>query len=432
MTDDGVRGERLDRFWDEVVRGDPDSADAGGLDPEEAAAVRTLQRWADAPIPAPARATAWRAAPARADRTHPKEHPMPTIAVIDHPRFAPAPNGRSDPHRGRPTSRPVAVALRRRIGSVVSLAAAVILLLALAGGLVAIRFGVPGSDDSRFSSIPAAQVAPDATPIPDLTSEPLLTVTFPAGALPITDEGVFIFNRYSVKPGSGIEYPDTCVPGVVVNLVESGTLSVTATGPIDVVRGPASATPDTRETVNAGIQTVLEPGDALVYRNTTGDTFAGFDSTGASRLVALQAVWFPSAACVAAPPFGMNVIWDSFDETPGIDPDRPVTLTLRRVTALAGVLVTGVEDAAVGNVPADERLVERVYVESGMLEVTGLPAADGATPQADTPVLVPGGRGDARGLDTVSLDAPPDGVRLRNAGDGPLVATVLTIQYALP
>jgi hypothetical protein len=118
--------------------------------------------------------------------------------------------------------------------------------------------------------------------------------------------------------------------------------------------------------------------------------------------------------------------------TLGIDPERPVTITMRRVTAVPGALWTNEGDTAVGNVPADELLLERIYVESGTLEVIGLPAADGSTPQAGVSTLVEGGQYGSGGFVAVNLDTPPDDLQQRNVGEGPLVATVLTIRYVQP
>jgi DNA-binding beta-propeller fold protein YncE len=51
-----------------------------------------------------------------------------------------------------------------RIGAAFSLAAAAVLVLALAGGLVAIRFDLPSSDDGHFGGIQAEQVSPVKPP----------------------------------------------------------------------------------------------------------------------------------------------------------------------------------------------------------------------------------------------------------------------------
>ena len=76
------------------------------------------------------------------------------------PVIAPISNGRTDPRHGRPASLPTPFALRRRVGSVFSLAAAAVLVLALAGGLVAIRFGMPGSDDGALRQHPGGAGVP--------------------------------------------------------------------------------------------------------------------------------------------------------------------------------------------------------------------------------------------------------------------------------
>jgi DNA-binding beta-propeller fold protein YncE len=163
MADDRAAMDQLGRYWDDLTRGVPSgSAD---LEPSLVEALQRFHALGSTPPPGAARNRVWREIRAQMDvGPRDKETLMQATATLDHPRITPISNGRIDPRHGRPASQPIPIALRRRVGSAVSLAAAAVLMLALAGGLVAIRFGMPGSNDSSFSSIPAVQVSPEASP----------------------------------------------------------------------------------------------------------------------------------------------------------------------------------------------------------------------------------------------------------------------------
>ena len=168
-NDETERFDQLGRYWDRLAR---DDAIAHGEDspawPLDSTLLEALQRFHElgtTPPPGAARDRVWRELHAQMDvGQREQETLVQATATLAHPRVAPIPNGRGDPRHRRPATQPIPIAMRRRVGSIFSLAAAAVLLLALVGGLLAIRFGMPGSGDGRFGSVPAAQVAPDATP----------------------------------------------------------------------------------------------------------------------------------------------------------------------------------------------------------------------------------------------------------------------------
>src|SRR5215218_3903520 len=169
MTDDRAGMDLLGRYWDDLAQGEAGArlspAGHDDLDPTLVEALQRFHELGTTPPPGAARDRVWRGLRAQMDvDRREQERLMQATATRTHPCFAPISNGRSDPRHGRPASQPTPIALRRRVGSVFSLAAAAGLLLALAGGLIAIRFGAPGSDGGRFGSIPAVQVSPEATP----------------------------------------------------------------------------------------------------------------------------------------------------------------------------------------------------------------------------------------------------------------------------
>src|SRR5215217_7240284 len=111
--------------------------------------------------------------------------------------------------------------------------------------------------------------AQDATPPAD-TGEPegitfdvldLGTVdAFPAGPARIT-----LF-RLRVEPGAGLTFPPE--PGLGLHVVESGALTIRDFSADVVVTRAAPAgsdAPGTRETLPAGEETILNPGDSFVF-----------------------------------------------------------------------------------------------------------------------------------------------------------------------
>src|SRR5829696_9661914 len=168
MTDDREEMDLLGRYWDELAQGKADTRlSSAGHDDRDPTLVEALQRFHElgtTPPPGAARDRVWRELRAQMDiGQREQETLVQATAIRTHPHIAPISNGRSDPRHRHPASQPTPIALRRRVGSVFSLAAAAVLLLALAGGLVAIRFGAPRSDDAHFGGIPAAQVSPEAS-----------------------------------------------------------------------------------------------------------------------------------------------------------------------------------------------------------------------------------------------------------------------------
>jgi len=104
--------------------------------------------------------------------------------------------------------------------------------------------------------------APVATTIP--ADDGLLTITLPAGAIP-RGEGVNAgLAHFSIPPGTRSTWIPYCCPGPMVEYVIAGTYTVRAQSAVRVVRADG-----TEEVVAAGVETVLDPGDALISRNET-------------------------------------------------------------------------------------------------------------------------------------------------------------------
>jgi hypothetical protein len=303
-------------------------------------------------------------------------------------------------------------------------AAALATLLVLASVLVALVVRNSSGDEEPHPIPAAVDVTQNATPVPDLVSQTLYEGHFAAGELSVTNEDFFVWNRYSLSPGTALKYLKACgAPTIVISFVESGIYNIQAKGPLEVTRTGISETipPDSKVSLAAGV--------SLLYLNETGDQFTGFRNQGPEPLVVTEAIWGPKE-CVEGPPKGMTVIWDSSDNEPALDPDRPVTISLRRVTAAPGVVLSGEGPSGVGWLPTSTRLKERIYVEAGYLELIQQVVNDTGTPTTEGVDQYPVGR---IGI-TFTLDwdmFPADtSILLDNSGDVPLVITVFTVAYA--
>jgi hypothetical protein len=328
-------------------------------------------------------------------------------------------NGRAMIARPSPRVEPRSPARRR-------LALGAVCTLLVLAGLIAGYVAFTSEDDGGVPSIPAViEGTPAATPVPDLASQTLLEHHFAAGELAVSDEDFFIWNRYSLAPGSTLRYPNACgAPKITFAYVESGTFVIRADGPLEVTRD------GTTETIPAGAEVSQMAGDSYLYLNTTGDQLTGFRNPGPEPLVVTEAIW-RLTACVEGPPVTSAIIWDAYDYEPAIDPSRPVVVTLRRITALPGVVLSEEGPAGAGWLPGEARILERIYVEAGNLKVNKVALNASGTPSTQQEYRYPEGRTGIGGTFTLDLDMDPAGTTflLDNAGSDPLVITVFTVAY---
>jgi hypothetical protein len=309
------RDRALDRFWDHDSQGRP--ATAGGVDPADAATIRHLHEFDDRPEPAEPFIRQLR------------EDLMLThaIPVSSTPSLGVPPNGRA--HRV-PTRAPVAasppVSARGWARLPIQLLAAAIVLLALGLGYRA--FG-PGGEDRSSTSIPAA-VAPAATPAPD---ETLIEVVLPAELLPHGDAITGSLHDSTIAANSTAVWTTelaACCQGVRIDYLLSGSLMVSADGPVQVIRAGSGSL----ETIAAETDIALEPGDAMIFSNQTA---AEYTNAWANQAELLTWVLFDSTTgtydwAPIPPEFDAPRETLRFDQT---IPPGPATFRLQRIE-LAG------------------------------------------------------------------------------------------------
>nr|MBA3451359.1 hypothetical protein [Chloroflexia bacterium] len=198
------------RYWDAIVLGQPIPADA--IDPVLASTIRWVHTLDDTPLPDPA----------FAERLESELiHDMPSIRVIP---SAPAFAGETLP-RSTVSPTPWTALTRRRLMN--TAAAAALLAIVLASVIVSLR---------GASRVPRDEVDFPLVLGPGITDETLLLQArfedFPEGVLSAT------VDRWVLPPGSEIQMGTRQFSGEGPSayLVESGTLTIQADGPIAVTR----------------------------------------------------------------------------------------------------------------------------------------------------------------------------------------------------
>jgi len=111
------------------------------------------------------------------------------------------------------------------------------------------------------------------TPTGDVGDELLLyEIKLPENALPNWDRVTVSLTHFTVRPGTETEWKASsgaCCPGPKIKFILEGSLTVVSEGPAQLIRTGASV-----ETIPAGTEMMLGPGDTLITRNEIGDIWA--------------------------------------------------------------------------------------------------------------------------------------------------------------
>ncbi|HEU0114609.1 MAG TPA: hypothetical protein VFQ80_08030, partial [Thermomicrobiales bacterium] len=414
--------DAVGEYWDAFVRGLPAPA-ASILDPVDVETIRRVAALDDARAPDPAFVRRL-----ERDLMHmPAVRPDPfglnlQTLVQSNGHMAPAPLP-SAPRARRDRQWPAALAM------------AALLVLTLASGYLALLRPPRFDNRDRPPGIPALIGTPGASPAADagFSSQSLLDIVVPAGTLaqPTTGTDIWLFSHYVVKAGDRVAYPDDCAaPDFVVRYVLAGVYTVRPTGPLEVIRNAAAGANATRETVAAGQMATLRAGDALVYRNTTNDRFAGFSNPGPGQLDLLEWEWLDND-CLGSIPPGLDLQWDEWTRWDAstqsnlfFDPTRAFTLRFRRMTAAPGATLPQNGPDGPGFLPPGMPGLEVGAAEAGNVRVeNNLPNPNVLSPAS---TFYPRG-----GMVAGSSQLPVGTARaIRSAGDRPLLLYVLTVMNA--
>jgi hypothetical protein len=234
-------GERLERAWDAVMRGDPPPYD---LEPAVMETLRRMHAHDHVPAPDPVFVRQLReellSGPAPPPMGGRAAAPGPDGRVLTLPSRIPQPAHPISPGRGR--------------WIIAQAATALLLILTLVAVYVAFGPGRPHPAD-----VPVVEATPPASPDVGVMIEPLGAGT--ADALPDAPAWLMTFHatfrpggRFGVEPSEG---PDLAA-------VTSGTLTYQADQPLVVTRAAAGDTPGAREVIPAGTDAVVGAGDAVL------------------------------------------------------------------------------------------------------------------------------------------------------------------------
>jgi hypothetical protein len=152
-----------------------------------------------------------------------------------------------------------------------SLAAALLVMLAIGAGYFALGPGRDDGDDIQV--IPAAIPSPESFQREVLDEEMLFTIALPGEELPYGDQVASSLSHNTLPPGAEARWDGTTAakyPGSRIDYVLEGTLTIRAEGPVRVVRGGGNGDP---ETVPANTDITLEPGDMISLPVTTSITY---------------------------------------------------------------------------------------------------------------------------------------------------------------
>jgi hypothetical protein len=237
---------------------------------------------------------------------------------------------------------------RRHRWAFAQLATAALLVFTLGITYLALRPGHPATD--RLAVLPAMGATP-AAPAPGVTAEEeLLAVALSPEALPHGDDATFGLVHYTIPAGAAGTWPPPqpaagcpeagCL-GVDLAYVLEGDLTVTATGPVQVVRSDGRGA---AEPIPAGTALTLGPGDATLRPN---GTTADYANAGVTPVQLVLGYLTPGGILTYQIPSG----WDthdvgSFSGGQLAEVAGPATLRLRRADLAADAVFAAPPGAA--------------------------------------------------------------------------------------
>ena len=190
----------------------------------------------------------------------PSQRPPFAWPTINRPIRAKPLNGKHDLYMPSP----IRGSFRHR--TVLALAAAAVILAMIGGvtgAMVAHRLWFGRGDSGLQAGAPAISAPVLASPAAS-TTVPVLTITIPAELVPKTHHRVTGFSYDKYLAGSQSVWNPYCCDGTVIQYQLTGSLQITADAAIQIVRANGAV-----DIIQAGIETTVNSGDALVTSNQT-------------------------------------------------------------------------------------------------------------------------------------------------------------------
>jgi hypothetical protein len=207
---------------------------------------------------------------------------------------------------------------------------ALLVLLVLAGSLLAAGPGRPEPRDDTPAFLPAISGTPATPAGPAPSIETLVSTTFLAEAMPTASSPAFLIWHATIDPETEVVIPPdpiACCPGPQIAHVVAGELALRVEGPLQVLRGATSATTVPAENVTPGTEVVLRSGDTAVY---DFELPATYRNTGTETVQLVAGGLF--AGSPPSPPAGYAIANVKERYPAPLLPPGPRSLTLQRAT----------------------------------------------------------------------------------------------------
>jgi hypothetical protein len=421
---DRWRAERLamsdlKRFWDDFVQSGS-ATDSEPIDPALETMVRRIYAQDNAPTPDPYFATRLMSDLMRSAAASWQEQSKPASNRVV-----------AEPGAGRllpifPIFQEIET--RRRIPGRWALASAAIALVIVIASVAGFLIRQSG-DGQPTAVIPAiSEATPNDPTTTGQQTETLMEQHFPAGSIPFDERNQLELSRFSVAPGKSMIYESPCdrPPHLSMDLIESGSLSATALGQMQVLRAGGAS-----ESIPPDTAVNLEDGDRLTYYDDRNDDFAGFRSTGTDPLTVLELFWESDASpitCVSTEP-GIDYQWSTDDKVTGFDSSRAITVKSQKVTLQPGQTLSDESVRWATNERQESDLYGAIVVESGTLEHSIVSPGDPFSGPDYVKLYKPGESLSKQGVLALSTK---DQHVFRNPENEPLELIILNITYDEP
>jgi hypothetical protein len=184
-------------------------------------------------------------------------------------------------------------------------------------------------------------VAQESSPVAmEATREPLFATTMAPADLPDGPRLKFEIWYATIEPDVEVAMEAelfTTGPGLLIEHVVAGELTLRVDGPLQVVRAGSVATPAPGEEVTPGTEVVLQAGDTALYAQILAKSYAnrGAEPVG---IVGGQLIDMGKWKFVASPAGYTVTMTDEWDLTESVEPG-PMTLVLERVTLVPGAVL---------------------------------------------------------------------------------------------
>lgn len=192
---------------------------------------------------------------------------------------------------------------------------------------------------AMLCTLPATR-AQEASPVAiEAIRESIVTTTVAPEDLPDGPRLKVELWHATLEPEVEITMPAglfTTGPGVLIEHVVAGELTLRVEGPLQIVRARSGGTPGSEETVTPGTEVILQPGDSALFAQRLARTYANHGAESV-RLIGGQLATIEGTPGAIPVGYTVNTIGER-DLTEDVDPG-PMTFALERVALAPGAVL---------------------------------------------------------------------------------------------